>query len=109
MVSLARFTPKTVWLCVLCALALGLSLAASVLLETADGSLDPLASQPGDENRFVASHAGAFDLMDDSALPVTVGLPRWFPVVFVFSLSRPAEWNWFSTPPVRPPIFSNSI
>jgi hypothetical protein len=117
MVSSARFTPRRIWLLALCAITLGLSLAAPVLVETwkadlnrrSGGVLDPLASQPDDENNFTASYSEALDLLDDSALLSTVGPIGWCPVVLALNLPLPAEWAWSPAPPVRPPIFSNSI
>jgi hypothetical protein len=117
MVSLARFTPRPSWLLVLYAIALGLSLAAPVLVETwkadlsrrSDGSLDPVASQSGDEDHFTVFHIEAFDLMDDSVLLITADRMCWRPVAFAFNISLPVEWAWFPAPPVRPPISSNSI
>ncbi|MBI5563775.1 MAG: hypothetical protein HY870_02695 [Chloroflexi bacterium] len=109
MVNLTGVSPKRGWLFVLCAIALGLSLVAPVVVEAAGGSLDVLASQRGSEDNLPAAHAEAFDSLDDSALLTTAGVICWHPVVFAFNLPLPAEWVWSSTPPVRPPIFANSI
>lgn len=106
MVSFARFTSTSIWLLALCVIALVWS---ADLSQRSGGWLDPLASQPGDENNFTASPADAFDLMDDFALLTTAGLICWPPVVLALNLPLPAEWAWSSTPPVRPPILSTSL
>jgi hypothetical protein len=109
MVSLARVTPKPVWLLVLCVITLGLSLAAPVLVEAAGGAPDSSASRRTSEDHFTVFHAEAFDLMDDSALLSIVDLIYSQPVVCASTISLPAEWTWSPALPVRPPISSNSI
>lgn len=109
MVRLAGVFPKPVWLFVLCALALGLSLVVPVLVAATAGSLDSLTSQQSSEGDFPASQVEAFDLMDDSALLTSAGFICWHPVVFALNIPLPAEWAWSPAPPVRPPISSNSI
>jgi hypothetical protein len=109
MANLAGVSPKPVWLFVLCALALGLSLAAPVLVDATGGSHDSMTSQRSSEDNFPASQSEASDSLDDSALLTTAGLMSWHPVVFALNIPLPAEWAWSPAPPVRPPISSNSI
>jgi hypothetical protein len=109
MAKLADFSSKSIWLWVLCALALGLSLVAPVLIDASAGSLDSLTGQQCSAGDFPASPSEPIDSSDDSALLTSVGNICWHPVVMAFNVPLPAEWAWSFTPPVRPPNSFNSI
>ena len=92
----------------MCACAVLLALAAPALIAAAGGSLDFLTvGQRAQENDADDSQSETTDLTDDSALPVTDSIVPRQPIVFSLNTSRPAEWAWSSTPPVRPPIILN--
>jgi hypothetical protein len=109
MAKIAGVFPKPVWLCVLCALALSLSLVAPVLMDATVGSLNSLTSQRSSEGDFPASPSETIDSPDDSAVLTSTGFIYWHPVVIASNVPLPAEWAWSSTPPVRPPNSSISI
>ena len=87
MVRLAGVSPKPVWLFVLCALALGLSLVAPVLIDASAGSLDSLTGQQCSEGDFPASPSETIDSPDDSALLTSTGFICWHPVVMALQRS----------------------
>ena len=95
-------------LALLCACTVLLAVAAPAFIVAAGGSLDFLSvGNRAQENDVDDSQSETSDLTDDSALPATVSIVPLQPIVLPLSTSRPAEWAWSSTPPVRPPIVLN--
>ena len=108
MTSVAFFSLRFSILALVCACAVLLALAAPTLIVAAGGSLDFLTvGHRAQENDADDSQSETTDLPDDSALPVIASIIPRQPIILSLNTSRPAEWAWSFTPPVRPPIVLN--
>jgi len=96
------------WLLVLCTIVVSFSLAAPLITESPGGLPDPGALPCSGAEGDLADWTETCE-QKDSVMPPGAGSAQLHSVTFLLTISDPAGWTWFPTPPVRPPILSNSL